>query len=152
MAGKVLNKGKSHARIRRNAEEQRFALAWDAINRAPEEMGTKTLDYMLVADGVHSRVPTKEERALAATVVQWLGSPCGQGFLSGIGYKRIGGYRKKVAIVMTEKEALEYGLLVCTCGHPINNHFNLMTSKACARCDCNCYKPTARVGELISSD
>jgi hypothetical protein len=148
--GKVINRGLGYGRIRSNAEEQRFALAWDAINRAPNELGVRTLDYLLAADGVHCKEPTKDERELAATIIQWLGSPIGQSFLSDVGYAKVGGYRKKIAIVMTETEALEYGMITCTCGHPVNNHFNHRAENPCARCDCTQYRPTARVGKLIT--
>lgn len=35
---------------------------------------------------------------------------------------------------MTRERALELGLLICTCGHPENNHFD-HGEHGCARCD-----------------
>lgn len=85
---KVLNKGKCRDRLAYNPEEKAFAEAWDAINRGPTETGVRTLDYLLMSDGISSREPTAEERTLAATLIQWLGSPCGQFFLNELGYKK----------------------------------------------------------------
>ena len=48
---------------------------------------------------------------------------------------------------MTEKQALEQGLVVCECGHPKNNHFDF-ESFPCAHCKCKKYTATARVGVL----
>ena len=86
---KVLNKGNARQRLAYNPEEKLFAEAWDAINRGPTEIGVRTLDYLLMADGISSREPTAEERTLAATIIQWLGSPCGQFFLNELGYKKV---------------------------------------------------------------
>lgn len=83
----MLNKGKSRDRLKYNPEEKVFAEAWDAVNRGPTEMGVRTLDALL-GDGTRDRVPTAEERELAATLIQWLGSPCGQFFLNELGYKK----------------------------------------------------------------
>lgn len=82
----MLNKGKCQYRFADNPEEKAFAEAWEDVNRGPTESGVRTLDSLLAPDGVHVQVPTKEERTLAATVVQWLGSPCGQFFLNGVGW------------------------------------------------------------------
>lgn len=42
-----------------------------------------------------------------------------------------------IFFAMTEKRALELGLLICICGHPVNNHFDY--SNACAHCSCKSY-------------
>jgi len=53
-----------------------------------------------------------------------------------------------VAIEMTREAALLFGLLICECGHPANNHFDYV--KSCAHCDeCKKYREKARVGKLI---
>lgn len=147
---KLLNAGKSTHRFKDNPEEKRFALAWDNINKAPTAPGTRTLDYLISNDGVTAKVPTKDERELAATVIQWLGSECGQFFLSELGYRRnvISKQQKNTLILeMTEKEALEMDLIVCKCGHRKNNHFD-HDGKPCAHCDCRRYRPVPRVGTL----
>jgi hypothetical protein len=45
---------------------------------------------------------------------------------------------------MSRKTALENGLLLCSCGHPGNNHFN--HKNACARCHCANYREVGRQG------
>lgn len=77
--------GISRHRLTDNPEEQRFADAWQEQN----DTG-RTLDWLL--DPLHSArtgyPPHAEdrEREVAATVVQWLGSSVGQGFLRDLGY------------------------------------------------------------------
>lgn len=56
-----------------------------------------------------------------------------------------------VTLRMTREEALILGLLTCTCGHPVNNHFLPSVRggvRPCAHCACSCYHEKARVGEL----
>lgn len=65
-------------RTTQNPEEKRFADAWKKEH----------VLHHLLGNGAFPRVPTKEEAAAAATVIQWLGSPVGQGFLSDLGYAR----------------------------------------------------------------
>lgn len=56
---------------------------------------------------------------------------------------------KKIRIEMTRKQAMEYGLLICECGWPKNNHFDF-GKKVCAHTKaCKGYKEVARVGKLI---
>jgi hypothetical protein len=58
---------------------------------------------------------------------------------------------KMITIEMTRQQALEQGLLVCTCGHPVNNHWLNYPAKnnSCARCSCKQYNEIASVGKLI---
>lgn len=64
---------------------------------------------------------------------------------------------KYVTLRMTVEEALKYGLIICECGHPLNNHFGFPTSlqplenSNCARCDCPKYKPKPRVGKFVKA-
>jgi hypothetical protein len=53
-----------------------------------------------------------------------------------------------VTFQMTRQQALEMGLLSCTCGHPINNHFD-HDAHPCAQCQCLGYNEKARVGKLL---
>lgn len=81
------HEGLSTHRFEGNPEERRFAEAWQRYN----DQGN-TLDWLL--DPKHSArtgyPPHAEdrERVVAATVVQWLGSPVGRGFLRDLGYVR----------------------------------------------------------------
>ena len=81
------NKGMSQHRFAQNPEEQRFAEAWDRTC----SMG-RTLAYLLDPDhGAKGKPadPIGRDVIVAATVVQWLGSPVGQGFLGSLGYVRL---------------------------------------------------------------
>lgn len=68
-------------RFRANPEEKRFADAW-------ELRGAPNLEYLLSTDPNNHRQPVSDEAVtVAATVIQWLGSPVGQAFLSDLGYR-----------------------------------------------------------------
>lgn len=58
-----------------NPKEVRFALKWKEWN----DLG-HTLEYLL-GDGQKKQPATDREIEVAATVIQWLGSPVVQGFL-----------------------------------------------------------------------
>lgn len=71
-------------RLNDNPEERRFAEAWRGMQAG------RLLDWLLT--GIDQRgypdcASTRDEQ-VAATVVQWLGSPVGQGFLRDLGYER----------------------------------------------------------------
>lgn len=70
-------------RFAENPEEKRFAEAWEQEN----DRGTTLLAHLL-GDGSHKGSPTIREERIAATVIQWLGSPVGQGWLRDLGYER----------------------------------------------------------------
>lgn len=84
----MYNKGKYHRRLKENPEERRFAKAWEKVNTEPKEFGLRhhMLRHMLSVRG--ERCPTPAEIELAATIIQWLGSPVGRGFLADLGYKK----------------------------------------------------------------
>lgn len=72
-------------RFEQNPEERRFAEAWDRF-------AENNLKYLLdphVDGQVHVPECTLEEHTVAATVVQWLGSPVGETFLLELGYVRL---------------------------------------------------------------
>ena len=79
------NQGHNHHRFSSNPLEQRFAEKWEEINinwNTAEPDGQGTLDYCLAEDRNHPMGEvTDRDRTVAATVIQWLGSPCGQCFL-----------------------------------------------------------------------
>lgn len=75
-------------RLRDNPEERRFADAWQKHND-----DGNILAWLLDPErGYAHRPPEPSDRdvEVAATVVQWLGSPVGQGFLRDLGYERSG--------------------------------------------------------------
>ena len=85
--GKQEHSGLSTYRIADNPEERRFAEAWQKHN----DQG-HTLDYLVDPDKGARRWPPEageREREVAATVIQWLGSPVGQGFLRDLGFVKL---------------------------------------------------------------
>lgn len=86
MSKTMKNKGLHQYRFRQNPEEKRFAQAWEAENTRPNNINTM-LNQLLGDGTIHCTVTaTKREIEVAATVIQWLGSECGQGFLRDLGY------------------------------------------------------------------
>lgn len=87
---KIKHKGLSTHRFTGNPEERRFADAWQQHN---DNDNGNTLAYLLdPRNGEPFGSPPHVEdrdREVAATVVQWLGSPVGQGFLRDLGYVRV---------------------------------------------------------------
>lgn len=77
------NKGLHQHRFIQNPLERKFALAWDKINNT-KYCGNDTIEYLLFPTPNDPRPVSKKDREIAATVIQWLGSPCGQGFLRDI--------------------------------------------------------------------
>lgn len=73
-------KGIHTYRFSDNPEENRFAEAWDGMQKKPFSPGF--IEDILL-DDVSDR-----DRVVAATVIQWLGSPVGQGFLRELGYQK----------------------------------------------------------------
>lgn len=72
-------KGYSYKRVETNPLEHVFAKAWQKVVEG------KTLNYLL--DPEHPNYPdspSDRDYKVAATVIQWLGSPVGQGFLKEI--------------------------------------------------------------------
>lgn len=80
---KMLNKGLSQRRFKDNPMEQKFAQVWEDFNSSEGRLdGRGTLDYLLAADcNRPDGEVTERDRQVAATVIQWLGSPVGQYFL-----------------------------------------------------------------------
>jgi len=78
------HQGLSPHRFKDNPCEKAFAKAWREMNQQ-----LRTLDWLLDPDpGGTCRAPECSERdeLVAATVVQWLGSPGGQFFLDQVGF------------------------------------------------------------------
>ena len=80
------NKGISQHRFKQNPLERIFAELWDELN---DRTGHGILEYMLAKkvnkpDGE----VTDRDKIVAATVIQWLGSPVGQAFLTEINEKQ----------------------------------------------------------------
>ena len=78
---KMKHKGLHQNRLNQNPLEKKFAKVWDEMNT--KNPGYNTLDYMLAEDNNRPQGEVKKrDRVVAATVIQWLGSPVGQNFLN----------------------------------------------------------------------
>lgn len=78
---KILYGYQTH-RFKNNPEERRFAVAWH------HQQAGKTLAYLL-GNGVQpSDMVSARDNDVAATVIQWLGSPVGRAFLEELGYTK----------------------------------------------------------------
>lgn len=70
-------------------EEQRFADLWEFVG-----FEGHALDWLLLPEEKHRaghfEHASERDRVVAATVVQWFGSPMGQQFLRHLGYERSG--------------------------------------------------------------
>ena len=78
------NEGKNIHRFKHNPLERTFAKAWEEINTDARGnlKSSGTLDYLLAEETNKPRGEvTDRDRMVAATVIQWLGSPVGQSFL-----------------------------------------------------------------------
>lgn len=78
------NTGINAQRFSREPLEKLFAEEWDKENK--NEHGRRpTLPYLLDPLNQHNPLePTDEEYRLAATIIQWLGSAVGQGFIEDV--------------------------------------------------------------------
>lgn len=74
---KIKHNGKCLHRLKQNPLEKIFHDEWQRCNDQ-----YRTLDYLLADETNNPRGEvTKRDVVVAATVIQWLGSPCGQSFL-----------------------------------------------------------------------
>lgn len=82
------NKGIRQYRFKQNPTERIFAELWEEINER-NRIGYGILDYMLAeTTNMPNGEVTDRDRIVAATVIQWLGSPVGQAFLNEVNEKR----------------------------------------------------------------
>jgi len=75
-------KGISAHRLKDNPEERRFAEAWEKHNPLAWLLDERHEQTGRPAD------PSDRDQVVAATVIQWLGSPVGRAFLSDLGYQK----------------------------------------------------------------
>lgn len=93
--------GLSSDRYSREPLEKLFAELWQKQNE--EYNRSTTLDYLLSeTEDQHNPVPrSNEDHTKAATVIQWLGSPVGQGFLQELVYQA---KRRKIDLPMLRED------------------------------------------------
>lgn len=90
--------GLQQHRFKDNPEEARFARAWH------RQQAGKTLAYLLGNGKDPSEMVSARDNDVAATVIQWLGSPVGQAFLEDLGYIRPRSVRTIVDPQVKEKQ------------------------------------------------
>lgn len=83
---KKRHKGISTNRLKTNPREKVFADAWEELNAQPRSRRTPaTVDYLIHPSNndpsIASLHATDRECEVAATVIQWLGSPVGWSWL-----------------------------------------------------------------------
>ena len=66
-------------RFDKNPMEKAFVDEWKALNKCCD-----TLEYILSNNANTRQSVGRRDRQVAMRVIQWLGSPCGQGFLRDI--------------------------------------------------------------------
>jgi len=74
---KMRNIGMHQYRFKDNPMEKAYAKEWEKIN--PKDLGI--LDYILSTKINEPEPVSDRDREVAATVIQWLGSPVGQHFV-----------------------------------------------------------------------
>tara|TARA_R100000656_G_scaffold104176_3_gene76344 strand:+ start:12994 stop:13572 length:579 start_codon:yes stop_codon:yes gene_type:complete len=74
-----LHHGRSRHRIKDNPLEKRFADMWEKLNGF--DPGRGILSYLLANDNNRPDDVNERDAEVAATVIQWLGSPVGMGFV-----------------------------------------------------------------------
>ncbi len=85
-------------RLKANPEEKRFSVAWH------RQQAGKTLAYLL-GNGRDPAHLEPRDNDVAATVIQWLGSPVGQAFLEELGYTKAKKTRAPVEDRVTKRRA-----------------------------------------------
>lgn len=80
-------KGLHEHRLLGNPEERRFAEAWAKINDASLNRFQEDMFYRF-RHGTITVAEWDRDAEVAATVIQWLGSPVGQAVLRDLGYER----------------------------------------------------------------
>ena len=71
-------------RLSTNPLESKFLKAWKECNNKYD--GRDTIDYILSKNKDHHfpDIATDRDREVAATLIQWLGSPVGQNFIRSV--------------------------------------------------------------------
>jgi hypothetical protein len=79
------HRGINTQRLKTNPRERKFAKLWETRNVYGRSLLAYLLDERKVHTG-HPPSPSDRDCVVAATVIQWLGTPVGQGFLAELGY------------------------------------------------------------------
>ena len=72
------HEGRATYRLRQNPMEKKYHDAWKRENESGDLLA------WLMGDGANKGAVTERDALVAATVVQWLGSPVGKRFVAGV--------------------------------------------------------------------
>lgn len=79
---KYFNKGLHQHRFSQNPLEEKFAKAWEKLN---PKGSNNNLEYILALNNNRPRGEVSDrDRQVAATIIQWLGSPVGRNFIKDV--------------------------------------------------------------------
>ncbi len=67
-------------RYKNNPQELKFAEEWQKLNNKGV---ARYIDYILSKDNTPCYASERDQE-VACSIIQWLGSPCGQGFLKSV--------------------------------------------------------------------
>jgi len=85
MTATIKHKGihQNRLNLNRNQLERDFAKAWEEMNAVNSE-GYSALDHLLSENNNNPTMSSQRDASVAATVIQWLGSGVGQGFIADV--------------------------------------------------------------------
>lgn len=72
-------------RFKENPDEEKFATVWAEICKLSDD---RHLSYLMSLDNDGNEPISDRDRLIANTIIQWLGSPCGQYFLKDCGFTK----------------------------------------------------------------
>ena len=140
-------KGLRPYRFKDNPEEKRFAEAW-----AKQCENGKVLDHLLDERPVQQGYPPSaslRDEVVAATIIQWLGSPVGQYFLGDLGYEK--GGSGVPGILPEPKGARQHGAS-CWCANCVDDEDEKPSFEALPKC-LHCRRSTDKiVGKIFAKN
>ncbi len=72
-------------RYKNNPQELKFAEVWQKLNDRKIMNNYSTIDYVLNRKSeAYVEVCSERDQEVACSIIQWLGSPCGQRFLESV--------------------------------------------------------------------
>ena len=77
------NEGINTHRLKQNPLEREFAKAWEDLNNGTHGRND-LIEYLLSDEPNNPKAVSERDRVVAATIIQWLGTPVGQHFINDI--------------------------------------------------------------------
>lgn len=98
----VKHEGTKHYRFKENPLEEEFARAWKEDNDRPNN-SPGVLEWS-IGNGNQPGIIEQRDATIAASVIQWLGSPVGQAFLIRVLSRKAGKYIRDRLFEIEETE------------------------------------------------